>query len=744
MARRSEALPALRTSPPLRHTPSRPSIVTCDEPRNISQVREPGELGLLRGDARVKLAPMTPGGEISARVAALRTQLRAAERAYYVLDQPILSDAEYDRLLAELSELEAAHPELLTPDSPTQRVGGAPSEKFARVVHREPMLSLGNVQTDAELDEVDARVHRLLDLPPDERVRYVVEPKLDGLAVELIYENGAFVQGSTRGDGVNGEDVTQNLRTVGGLGANRGVPEQLAGEPPPRLEVRGEALLQKEHFAAMNRIIVRQGGEPFANPRNAAAGSLRQLDWRITANRPLSFIAYEALSPGHDRWKTHWDKLKSLESYGFETNPENEICEGMEAVKAYRDRMASHRFELPYDTDGVVVKVDDLDFRQRLGAASKFPRWAAAFKYPPQEEATQIERIWASVGRTGILTPVVEVKPVRLSGALISRATLHNEDEMRRKDILEGDWVLIRRAGEVIPEVVKVLPERRTGAERRFVFPESCPVCGARVVREEGEKVYRCTGAACPAQLIGRLTHFAQRRAMDIDGLGDKLAALLVQRGLVKEFADLYSIPFEEWQKAFSRPRKLDAKGRKMELPEKSAQNMVETLARSKKTTLRRFLFALGIPQVGEATAATLARHFGDVERFVAAGEEELTLVRDIGEETAREIRAFTSEPQNERAVRRLLLAGVSPAPEEMEERGSFAGKTVVLTGALARRSRDEAKAEIERRGGKVSGSVSKKTHVVVAGEDAGSKLKKAQELGVKVIGEEEFERLLD
>jgi DNA ligase (NAD+) len=685
-----------------------------------------------------------PSAGDRARVEALRQQLRAADHAYYVLDQPVLSDAEYDRLLRELAELEAAHPELASPDSPTQRVGGAPSERFARVVHREPMLSLGNVQTDEELDELDARVHRMLGLPPEDPVRYVVEPKLDGLAVELVYEDGAFVQGSTRGDGVNGEDVTANLRTVGRLGANRGVPERLLGRAPARLEVRGEVLLQKQHFAAMNQLILRGGGEPFANPRNAAAGSLRQLDWRITATRPLSFIAYEAAVPGGDPWKHHWDKLVALAAYGLETNPENRLSLGMGEVKAYRDRMAELRFGLPYDTDGVVVKVDNLDWRRRLGAASKFPRWAVAFKYPPQEEATQIERIWASVGRTGILTPVVEVKPVRLSGAMISRATLHNEDEMRRKDIREGDWVLIRRAGEVIPEVVKPIPERRTGAERIFEFPKTCPVCGAHVVREEGEKVYRCTGSACPAQLVGRLTHFAQRRAMDVDGLGEKAAAQLVQKGLVKDFADLYAVPFQEWQRIFSRPRKEEvAKGKKPELPEKSAQNMIATLERSKDTTLRRFLFALGIPQVGEATAATLARHFGDVESFLGASEDQLSAVRDIGEETAREIRAWTAEPQNQRVVRRLLAAGVVPRVEEVATRGFFSGKTVVLTGTLARRSRDEAKAEIERRGGKVSGSVSRKTDLVVAGQDAGSKLKKAEELGVRVVGEEELERLL-
>ena len=699
----------------------------------------------------------------AARARALRDQLRAADHSYYVLDQPVLSDAEYDRLMRELVELEEAHPELRTADSPSQRVGGAPSERFARVVHREPMLSLGNVQTDAELDELDARVHRLLGLPPEEPVRWVLEPKLDGLAVELVYQDGAFVQGSTRGDGVNGEDVTANLRTVGRLGANRGVPARLAGAPAGRLEARGEVLLQKKHFEAMNQVILRAGDEPFANPRNAAAGSLRQLDPRITATRPLSFIAYEALVDGPEPWKSHWQKLQDLAAWGFETNPENRLCLGMDEVKAYRDRMADHRFELPYDTDGVVVKVDDLDWRRRLGAASKFPRWAAAFKYPPQEEATRVKAIWASVGRTGILTPVVELEPVRLSGATVTRATLHNEDEMRRKDILVGDWVLVRRAGEVIPEVVKPLPERRTGEERRFEFPGQCPVCGARVVREEGEKVWRCTGSACPAQLVGRLTHFAQRRAMDVDGLGEKVAAQLIEKGLVKDFADLYAVPFAEWQKVFSRPRKEaahpeatseaapeaatneapKAATKEPELPEKSAQNMVDGLARSKRTTLRRLLFGLGIPQVGEATAAALARHFGDPGKFLSASEEELASIRDIGEETARQIRAWTAEPQNERTVRRLLEAGVTPAPEEVSARGFFAGKTVVLTGTLARRSRDESKAEIERRGGKVSGSVSRKTQLVVAGEEAGTKLARARELGVRVVDEDEFERLL-
>lgn len=684
-----------------------------------------------------------PPKDPAARAAALREELLAADHAYYVLDRPIRSDAEYDRLMRELQALEEAHPELATGDSPTRRVSGKPSEKFEKVVHREPMLSLGNVTTDGELDEFDARVRRLLGLGPEAPVVYAAEPKLDGLAVELVYEGGALVEGSTRGDGVNGEDVTANLRTVGGLGANRGVPPRLPAGAPARLEVRGEVLLQKEHFEAMNQVILRGGGEPFANPRNAAAGSLRQLDWRITATRPLSFIAYDLLVPGGGPWKTHLEKLEALARLGFETNPENRRCEGIGAVKAWRDEMAERRFALPYDTDGIVVKVDDLDWRRRLGAATKFPRWAVAFKYPPQEEETRVREIWASVGRTGILTPVVEVEPVRISGATVSRATLHNEDEMRRKDVLVGDWVLIRRAGEVIPEVVKPIKERRTGEERPFVFPSACPVCGAKVVREEGEKVWRCTGSACPAQLVGKLRQFASRRAMDVDGLGEKLCAWLVEKGLVRDAADLYGVGFEDWQRAFARPRKAEGGDAEAELPEKAARNIVEALDRSKATTLRRFLFSLGIPQVGEATAATLARHFGDLRRFLDASEEDLLGVRDVGPETAREIRAWMEEPQNRRLVDRLLEAGVRPEAEKVDARGPLAGRTVVLTGGLSAMSRDDAKAEIERRGGKVSGSVSRKTDLVVAGEEAGSKLAKARELGVRVVGEEEFLALL-
>ena len=696
------------------------------------------------------------GGTARERVEGLRERIRAADHAYYVLDQPLLSDAEYDRLMRELGALEAEHPELASPDSPTARVSGEPSADFARVVHREPMLSIANAMSDDELAEFDARVHRLLALPEDEAVGYVGEPKLDGLAVELVYERGAFVQGSTRGDGVNGEDVTANLRALQWLGANRGVPQRLVGASPndlPRLEIRGEVLLQKAHFEAMVRRIQRinevrtaEGKAPLkvpANPRNAAAGSLRQKDPQETRNRPLSFIAYDAVAPGIEPWATHWEKLQSIRGWGFEVNAENTRCAGLAEVRKWRDQMATRRFQLPYETDGIVVKVDDLDLRHRLGAASKTPRWAVAFKYPPHEDETVVIDIVPQVGRTGILTPVAKVREVKLSGAVVTSATLHNEDELRRKDVRVGDWVIMRRAGEVIPEIVMSLPERRTGAERVFEFPRACPVCGARVVREEGEKVWRCTGAACPAQLVARLLHFAQRRAMDVEGLGEVAAGQLVEKGLVKDFADLYAVPLEEWRRIFARPRKAEVGDKRRELPEKAAQNLVDALERSKHTTLRRLLFGLGVPQVGEATAAQLARHFVELGRLLDAGEEELQAVRDVGPEVAREIRAWTGEPRNRAVVERLLAAGVVAAPEAAARGGAFAGKSVVLTGTLARLSRDEAKAEIERRGGRVTGSVSRKTDLVVAGEEAGSKLEKARELGVAVVGEAEFLAML-
>ncbi|MBN1960500.1 MAG: NAD-dependent DNA ligase LigA [Deltaproteobacteria bacterium] len=660
----------------------------------------------------------------------LRQQLQQADHGYYVLDAPIISDAEYDRLMRELIALEQAHPEIITDDSPTQRVSGKPSDGFQKINHREPMLSLSNIQNDNELDDFDARIRRLIDLDSSISIEYICEPKLDGLAVELVYENGVFVHGSTRGDGNTGEDITKNLLTIGSLGANAGVPKKLQGKYPYNLEVRGEVLIQKQHFAALNAHMLRSNQEPFANPRNAAAGSLRQLDWRITATRPLSFIAYDALSSDSAIADSHWDKLALIASWGFAANEENKLCHNIAEVKYYRDTMAQRRFNLPYDTDGVVIKINNLDWRVRLGAASKSPRWAVAYKYPPQEEATRVKSIWASVGRTGILTPVVEVEPVNLSGAVVSRATLHNEDEMRRKDVRIGDMVFIRRAGEVIPEVVKVIKEKRSGAEKEFIFPTQCPICGARVIRPVGEKVYRCMGASCSAQLIGRLAHFASRRAMDIDGLGEKLLAQLVQNKLVNDFADLYAIDFKSLCE-------LERMG------EKSAQNILTALANSKSTTLRRLLYALGIPQVGDATAGSLAQHFKSIANFMAADENALLNIRDIGPESARQITLWTTEPSNQKVVMRLLAVGLSFKDEQIPQLGIFIGKSVVLTGSLTNMSRDEAKAEIERRGGKVTGSVSKKTDLVICGSDAGSKLAKARDLGVKIINEQEFVQLL-
>lgn len=659
------------------------------------------------------------------RIDELRAEIREHDHRYYVLDQPTISDAAYDRLYRELVDLEAAHPELVTPDSPTMRVGGAPAEGFAKVVHSRPMLSLANVFDEAELEDFDAGLRRRLDLgegaPP---IRYACEPKFDGLAVELIYEDGLLVQGATRGDGEVGEDVTANLRTI------KTVPLRLAGDPPRRLEVRGEVVMFKRDFAALNRRQEERGEKVFANPRNAAAGSLRQLDPRITARRPLTFFAYE-VGESSERFATHDQKLHRLASLGFRESGEWTVVEGGEAAKGYWARILEKRHDLPYDVDGVVVKVDDEDLRTRLGQVSKSPRWAVAFKFPPEEETTTVESIEVQVGRTGVLTPVAHLAPVRVGGVIVARATLHNEDELRRKDVRVGDRVMVRRAGDVIPEVVRVVTEARTGSESDFHFPKRCPSCDAEVVREEGEAAWRCTNSACPAQLKERIRHFAARPAMDIEGLGDKLVAQLVDRGLVKDFADIYRLDVEGWAS-------LERMG------EKSARNLADAVERSKRVPLRRFVNALGIRHVGEATAAALARRFPDVRQLFDASLADLESVKDIGGEVAMAIRQFFDREENRQVIEHLLAVGVEPQPEApVATGGVFQGKTVVLTGTLSRYSRDEAKAEIERRGGKVSGSVSKKTDLVVAGEEAGSKLKKAQELGVQVVDEEGFVAML-
>lgn len=658
------------------------------------------------------------------RAHSLREQIEYHNHRYYTLDAPEISDAGYDALIRELQALEKEHPELVTADSPTQRVGGAALDKFEKVTHRQQMLSLANCFDDQELQDFDERVRKGLNTAAA-GVGYVCEPKMDGLAIELVYENGQFVQGSTRGDGVIGEDVTENLKTI------KNLPLKLKGAAPKLLEVRGEVYIKKADFQRMNAKLAAAGQETFVNPRNSAAGSLRQLDPKVTSSRPLSVFLYETGEVEGKTFTSHLEKLTYLESLGLPVNPRRYPAVGLDGVrKAYVD-LQNERHALPYEIDGLVVKVDETDARVRLGQVSKSPRWAMAYKFPPEEVEAQVAEIVVQVGRTGAITPVANLKPVFVGGVTVSRATLHNEDELRRKDVRTGDWVFVRRAGDVIPEIVKVITSRRTGQEVEFVFPKVCPVCAGPIVREEGAAVARCTNNTCPAKVAGRLRHFATRTAMDIEGLGDKLCEALVDLKLVRSVADLYSLTVAKLMTV-------------ERLGEKSAQNLVEALNRSKNTTLRRFIYGLGIPDVGEATAKALAEHFRDVKKLEAATVEELQAVRDVGPEMGGSIFGYFADPENRAVVAALLAAGVKPEPPEApKEGGAFTGKTVVLTGTLSTMSRDQAKEEIERRGGKVSGSVSKKTDLVVAGEEAGSKLKKAQELGVKVVDEKGFAALL-
>jgi DNA ligase (NAD+) len=664
-------------------------------------------------------------GEVSQaaeRVARLRAEIAHHDHRYYVLDDPELSDADYDKLMGELLRLESEFPALATPDSPTRRVAGAPAERFRTVEHRQPMLSLANCFDEAGLAEFDERVRKVLG--PDEVV-YDCEPKLDGLAVELVYLDGVLAEGSTRGDGLVGEDVTANLRT------QRSVPLTLAAHPPPpRLEVRGEVFLRKADFLRINERRELEGEPTFVNPRNSAAGSLRQLDPKVTATRPLSLLLYELGAWDGPPFPSHAAKLAWLASLGLPINPENRQARGLEAVLAAYRELLSRRHQLPYEVDGMVVKVDSEDARRRLGTVSRSPRWAVAFKFPPEEARTRVLAIEVNVGRTGALTPVALLEPVMVGGVTVSRATLHNPGELGRKDVRVGDHVFVRRAGDVIPEITKVITSLRSGAETPYVFPDHCPVCGSAAVMDEEGAILRCTGLACPAQLQARLRHFASRGGLDIEGLGDKLCAQLVESGLVRRPADLYHLNAK-------RLAELERMG------EKSAENLVAALERSRHPPLRRFLYALGIRHVGEATARTLADAFGDVHQLYPASEEALMRVKDVGPEMARVIAAFFHDQQNRENIDALLDAGVRPEPPAPKAEGSLSGKTVVLTGTLQALTREQAKEEVERRGGKVAGSVSRKTDLVVAGADAGTKLKKATDFGVKVIDEQAFLDLL-
>jgi DNA ligase (NAD+) len=653
----------------------------------------------------------------------LRRAIEHHNYRYYVLDDPEISDAEYDALFRRLEELERAHPQLVTPDSPTQRVGATPAAGFETVVHRQQMLSLQNVTTREELDEFDARIRRFLGR---DAIVYAGEPKMDGVAVEVVYENGALVVGATRGDGITGENVTANIRTVKSVPLRLRAHERRA---PRVLDVRGEVYLPIAAFRAINREREEAGLPVFANPRNAAAGSLKQLDARITASRPLDFVCYGVGVVEGATFETHTEVLAALGDWGLKPVPQSRVLRTLDDVAAYHDDLAARRDHLPFEIDGVVVKVNDLALQRRLGQVSRSPRWAVAWKFKPRQATTKVLNIFPSVGRTGVLTPAAEMEPVSVGGVTVRNASLHNMDEVERKDIRIGDHVLIERAGDVIPYVVKVLTEKRTGHERRFRMPAHCPVCGAQVVRAEGEVAYRCMGADCPAQLRQRLQFFAHRGAMDIEGLGEKLVEQLVERGLVKHLPDLYALDRETLAG-------LERMG------EKSAANLLAQIERSKKTTLPRLLTALGIRQVGEATAKALADHFRTLDAVMEADVAELQEVRDVGPEVAASIRQFFDEPRNRKLVERLRKAGVHPAPVERHA-GPLSGKKFVLTGGLASMTRPEAQRRIEALGGRVMSSVSKETDFVVVGADAGSKLAKAEKLGVRRLDEDELLRML-
>ncbi|EMH4750614.1 TPA: NAD-dependent DNA ligase LigA [Yersinia enterocolitica] len=658
----------------------------------------------------------------------LRTSLRHHEHLYHVLDAPEIPDAEYDRLMQQLRELEAQHPELITNDSPTQRVGAAPLDAFEQVKHEVPMLSLDNVFDEESYLAFDKRVHdRLKRADP---LTFCCELKLDGLAVSLLYEDGELVRAATRGDGTTGENITANVRTI------RAIPLRLQGDKlPRRVEVRGEVFMPLAGFEQLNDEARRKGGKVFANPRNAAAGSLRQLDPRITAKRPLTFFCYGVgLLEGGELPRSHIQRLMQFKAWGLPVSDRVKLCTGSEQVIAFYRQVEQDRGGLGFDIDGVVIKVDSLDLQEQLGFVARAPRWATAFKFPAQEQITQVREVEFQVGRTGAITPVARLEPVQVAGVIVSNATLHNADEIERLGLRIGDTVIVRRAGDVIPQVVGVVMDQRPQDAKEITFPEHCPMCGSDIERVEGEAVARCTGGLfCVAQRKEALKHFVSRRALDVDGMGDKIIEQLVEKQYVENPADLFTL-------TAGKLTGLDRMG------PKSAQNLIVALEKAKQTTFARFLYALGIREVGEATAANLAAHFRNLENLRAADIEALKSVPDVGEVVARHVVNFLGEEHNQKVIEALEKVITWPEPQQIiaEEIDSpFAGKTVVLTGSLTILSRDEAKDRLAALGAKVSGSVSKKTDLVIAGEAAGSKLAKAQELGITVIDEAEMIRLL-
>lgn len=667
---------------------------------------------------------------VQEQITALRTTLRHHEYLYHVMDTPEIPDAEYDRLMRELRELESAHPDLITPDSPTQRVGAAPLATFEQVRHEVPMLSLDNTFDEAGFLAFNKRVQDRLKSTDD--LTYCCELKLDGLAVSLLYENGLLVRAATRGDGTTGENITANVRTI------HAIPLRLHGDNiPARVEVRGEVFMTESGFEKLNEEARRTGGKVFANPRNAAAGSLRQLDPRITAKRPLTFFCYGfGLLEGGEMPASHWQRLQQFKAWGLPVSERIRLVHTADEVLAFYRQVEQDRPSLGFDIDGVVIKVDSQALQEQLGFVARAPRWAVAFKFPAQEQMTVVRDVEFQVGRTGAITPVARLEPVQVAGVIVSNATLHNADEIARLGLRIGDKVVIRRAGDVIPQVVNVVESERPADAREIVFPSHCPVCGSDVERVEGEAVTRCTGGLiCGAQRKEALKHFVSRRAMDVDGMGDKIIDQLVEKEYVKTPADLFRL-------TAGKLTGLDRMG------PKSAQNVVDALEKAKLTTLPRFLYALGIREVGEATAANLANHFGELEKVMNADLDALIAVQDVGKVVAAHVRNFMEEESNREVIRQLTEevgvhwpAVVVVKAEEIDS--PFAGKTVVLTGSLSQMNRDDAKARLTALGAKVSGSVSKKTDLLIAGEAAGSKLAKAQELGIAVIDEAEMIRLL-
>lgn len=655
----------------------------------------------------------------------LQRELARLEHAYYVLDQPLVPDAEYDRLYRELLELEAQHPDWVTPDSLSQRVGGAPLKEFMEVKHSVPMLSLNNAFEESELIGFDRRCREGLGL---DHVEYACELKFDGLAISLRYENGVLVQAATRGDGASGEDVTSNIRTI------RAIPLRLQGPNLPNvIEVRGEVFMHRADFEAMNKTAAKSGEKEFANPRNAAAGSLRQLDSKVTAKRPLSFFAYGlgALEPSQWLPSTHSELLNLYEVLGLPVCRERTVVSSLDGLMKFYAGIAAKREQLPYEIDGVVYKVNSFAEQQQLGYVSRAPRFAIAHKYPAQEEITTVLGIDVQVGRTGAITPVARLAPVLVGGVTVTNATLHNEDEVRRKDVRIGDTVVVRRAGDVIPEIVSVVLDRRPSNTQVFVMPTRCPVCESHIERLSDEAVARCSGGLfCAAQRKQALLHFAQRRAMDIEGLGDKIVDQMVDLNLVRTPADLYHLGFA-------------ALVNMERMGEKSADNLLQSIAQSKKTTLARFIFGLGIRHVGESTAKDLAKHFGGIRALMDAPMDELLMVNDVGPVVADSIVSFMSEPHNREVIEQLLVSGIEFQNEERITTVDLSGKTFVLTGTLPTLSRDQAKEMLEAAGAKVAGSVSQKTSFVVAGSEAGSKLDKATELGIPILDEVALLKLL-